>query len=331
MGLSIFNKRDKVINIEIKDHVIRYTELVSNDSLSVRSMGEYLLPAGIIRDGKIEDPFTLTAILEQCVGEWKIARRKVRFLVPDQHVLVRRLKIEQEIADDEIEGHLYLQLGTSIHLPFEEPVFDVIVLGEKDEQKEILLFAASEEIVEQYSALLQECKLKPSVFDIVPLANYRLYHSLYSGHEDEHMMFLHFDLYGVNVSVFADDKPSFMRYLPIRSDKEQWEIEKDSLGFQRWEYTGEKEQYYEFLKDMYNEIDRVVTFYKFNVSEEQQEISSLVITGDHPFLTEIVEQMNNRFNIQVRSLIDTDRSNEKIRNIDYQYYLPIGLALRGGN
>ncbi|MBD3107831.1 pilus assembly protein PilM [Bacillus sp. AGMB 02131] len=331
MGLSIFNKRDKVINIEIKDHVIRYTEVASNDSLSVHSMGEYLLPSGIIRDGKIEDPFALTAILEQCVDEWKIARRKVRFLVPDQHVLVRRLKIEQEIADDEIEGHLYLQLGTSIHLPFEEPVFDVIVLGEKDGQKEILIFAASEQIVKQYSDLLQECKLKPSIFDIVPLANYRLYHSLYDCHEGEHIMFLHFDLYGVNVSVFENDKPSFMRYLPISSDKEQWEIVNDSLGFQRWEYKVDKDQYYEFLIDMYTEIDRVVTFYKFNVSEEQQEISSLVIMGDHPFLSTIVEQMKNRFNMPVRSLLDTDRSNEKIRNIDYQYYLPIGLALRGGD
>ena len=331
MGFSIFNKRDKIINIEIKDHVIRFTELASNESLSVHAMGEYLLSSGIVRDGKIEDYFTLSTILEQCVEEWKIARRKVRFLVPDQHVLVRRIKIDKDIADDEIEGHLYLQLGTEIHLPFEEPVFDIVVLGDKGEQKEILLFAASEEVVKQYSDLLQSCKLKPSVFDISPLANYRLYQSLYLSQPEEHLMLLHFDLCGVNVSVFTEDKPTFMRYMPIRSEQEQWEVKRDSLGIQQWTYNGVKEQYDDLLQDVYTEIDRVMTFYKFNVSEGQQEVSSLVVMGDHPFLLDIVDQMKYRFNIPIFSLVDANRTNEKIRNIDYRYYLPIGLALRGGN
>ena len=37
--------------------------------------------------------------------------------------------IPAEVMDDEINGYLYLELGKSLHLPFEDPVFDTAVLS----------------------------------------------------------------------------------------------------------------------------------------------------------------------------------------------------------
>ena len=53
---------------------------------------------------------------------------------------------------------MYLELGTSIHLPFEEPVFDAVVLSEEKDKKEVLIFAAPEENVMEYSQLFSDVK-----------------------------------------------------------------------------------------------------------------------------------------------------------------------------
>ncbi len=119
-------------------------------------------------------------ILEECVDEWKIRNRKVRFLIPESLVIIRKVMIPAEIKDDEINGYLYLELGTSIHLPFEEPVFDAVVLSEENDKKEILLFAAPEENVLEYSQLFSDVKLHPIQAEVSPLALYRLYEHLRS-------------------------------------------------------------------------------------------------------------------------------------------------------
>lgn len=59
----------------------------------------------------------------------------MRFLVPDSRLVIRKVAIPKDIKDDEIKGYLYLEMGTSIHLPFEEPIFDVVLLEETEEKR----------------------------------------------------------------------------------------------------------------------------------------------------------------------------------------------------
>lgn len=123
-------------------------ELKSRDPLVVNRFVECYLPEGIIVDGAIKDFEKLATILEQCIGDWGIKRKKVRFITPDAYVMVRKVKVLLEL-DDKIKGYryLYLELGHNIHLPFEDPVFDFVPLGQTENEKEILLFAAPESII----------------------------------------------------------------------------------------------------------------------------------------------------------------------------------------
>ena len=174
MAFSLLKNR--IVNIIITDCCIRFLELKQAKPPVAAKWGERLLPNGLISNGKIQDYETLAMILEECVDEWKIRNRKVRFLIPESLVIIRKVMIPAEIQDDEMKGYLYLELGTSIHLPFEEPVFDTVVLSEENDKKEILLFAAPEEEVMEYSQLFSDVKLQPIEAEISPLALYRLYH-----------------------------------------------------------------------------------------------------------------------------------------------------------
>ncbi|MGP7816825.1 hypothetical protein [Niallia sp. 01092] len=52
-----------------------------------------------------------------------------------------------------------MEFGTSIHVPFEDPVFDYYLLQEREHNKQqILLFAAPEHAVSSYTDLVEEAK-----------------------------------------------------------------------------------------------------------------------------------------------------------------------------
>src|SRR5881392_2762970 len=128
MAFSLFSLRNRIVNLVINDHSIRFVELKQANPPTAQRWSERLLPPGIINDGKIIDAESLANIVEECIDEWKIQRRSVRFIVPDSLVIIRKVSIPAEVQDDEIHGYLYLEMGSSIHLPFEDPVFDFFTL-----------------------------------------------------------------------------------------------------------------------------------------------------------------------------------------------------------
>ncbi|MCE4051600.1 type IV pilus biogenesis protein PilM [Bacillus sp. Au-Bac7] len=285
--------KSKYVNLTVKDHCIRYVEMKHGHDTSVQSWGERFLPAGLIQDGAIQDLQTFSMILEECIQEWKIAKKQVRFLIPDSSVVIRKISIPEDVTPDEIKGYLYMELGTSIHLPFENPVFDYHLLAEKDKNKQqIILFAAPEDNIAELSEILDEVKLKPEAADISALALYRYYHHTSNSPSNDGVMIIEVDLKTVNVSIFENHHPLFMRHLIIEVDNEQWVQKNASEGLT---FTGDKAEVWNGLDDIYKEIEKVMSFYRYTLNKGDRQVKKIVITGDHPWLPAIVEQIKERF------------------------------------
>lgn len=311
-------------NIVIKDHVIRYVAIRPSSPFIVREYGERVLPEGIIRDGKIIDIESLTLILEECVEDWKIKGQNVRFLVPDQYVVIRKIQIPNDIPDEEIKGYLYLELGASIHLPFEEPVLDVSLLGIAGDKKEVLLFAAPEDTVLDYSDVLEEVKLKPIAADISPLSIFRLYAVLDLANPKDHLMVIQYDLQSVNVSLFHEYKPVFMRYLTMDLHFPSWKRDKEG----KYAWTGEPDDLIGQMEDIYTEIDRIMNFYRFSLQQGKAEVTRILLTGDHPKYQDIYKRLTDMTEIPVDTLdqdliVDVDG-----HKLDRSFHLALGLALK---
>ena len=90
MTFSLFTSKSRIINLVLNDHSIRFLELKQTDPSSAQRWNERFLPPGIIGYGKIADIDSLTSILEECIDEWKMRRRSIRFLVPDPLVIIRK-------------------------------------------------------------------------------------------------------------------------------------------------------------------------------------------------------------------------------------------------
>ncbi|MDQ0232819.1 type IV pilus biogenesis protein PilM [Metabacillus malikii] len=305
MAIS-FNR--KIGNLVIKDHMIRYAELKQGTPIVLNKCEERQIPPGMIVDGRIKDETGFSLLLDDCVTSWGIKGRSVRFNVPDSHVVIRKIQIPIDVEDDEIRGYLYVEMGSTIHLPFDEVVFDYVPLTKNNKMQSILLVASSEQLVQQYTDLLSSVKLKPIVADISSLCCFRLLHR--NGKKSNDLIFLiQFDVSSVNLTIFNDHKPEFMRHLYFENE------EAGHHSANEWD-------------DILKEIEHVLNFYRFSLNDGEQEINQFILTGDHPNLLEFNQFINSRFERNVTLL-----ANEIICSLDktpipYTFHLPAGLALK---
>lgn len=328
MNLSLFSRKNRIVNIIINDHSIRYLELKGANPPIPYRWGERMIPTGIISNGKIIDHEVLATILEECVSDWKLRNRKVRFLIPESFVIIRKVTVPAEVKDDEIKGYLYLELGSSIHLPFDEPVFDAVILSKDKDKKEVLIFAAQEENVQEYVKLFSEVKLDPVAAEVSPLAIYRLYYHLNLASEDEDMLVVQFGLNHVNICIFEKTVPFFMHHLLLEFDERQWDKRLKREGKYELVYAGNHADLSFQLDDSYKEINRLMDFYRYSLHQGKKEVSKILLNGDHPMLDHIKKDLEKRFDVPLETL-NYNKHVQFERTFPEKYYLALGLALKG--
>jgi type IV pilus assembly protein PilM len=328
MVFSLFSQKNRIINLVINDHSIRYLELKQVAPPIVQRWSERFLPPGIVSDGKIKDRVSLSNILEECVDEWKIQRRKVRFIVPDPLVIIRKVSVPVEIQNDEIKGYLYLELGSTIHLPFEEPVFDFHLLGNTDKTKDLLLFAAPEHHLMDYANLLSSVKLNPIAADISPLALYRIHHQQSNSNDNGAVFTVQFDLTSVNFCIFNGSIPLVMRQFPLDFEIEDWAVKQKPGSSMNFEFIGNEESLTYKIDEIYREINKLLDFYKYSLPEKKSDVTMFLLNGDHPMLKELSAGVNERFEMPVTLLSSEANSKVKTGSLPASILLSLGLALK---
>ncbi|WP_243385544.1 type IV pilus biogenesis protein PilM [Bacillus kexueae] len=324
---SLFSKSN-VANLEIKDDVIRFVEVKQTNPIFVSHHGEYYLEPGIIEQGRIIDEEAFTSALSSCIQSWNLKRKDVRFLLPDASVVVRVVDVPIDVPNDEIVGHLYFELDQSIHLPFDSPIIDGTFLYETNETKKVLLVAAPEAVVNTIANKLKELRTNPVVADISPFSQYRLFHHYELTSQDEHYLLIQLNMQSITVSIFDDERPSFMQQFPIPYGEGIWNPMRSETGHTLDFSTTNEFDIVSAVQDIYIEIERILRFYQFSLHNGNQEITSILLTGDHPFLTTIQQEMRDRFSLPIITI-----PNEVIlpTPLEPKWFNALGLAVREGN
>ncbi|WP_243292065.1 pilus assembly protein PilM [Bacillus sp. FJAT-47783] len=331
MRISSLISKGNVVNVEIKDDCIRYVELKSKEPLVVSHFGEHYLEEGIIQHGRIVDQEAFSTILATCIQKWRLKRKAIRFILPDAAVVVRTDDVPADVPDDEIIGHLYFELDHSIHLPFDQPIIDAAVLRQNEEKKKVLLVAAPKEVVHSFQNELKEQRTNPTVADISPLCQYRLFHHFQLTSANEHYLLIQMNMKTITVSIFDEDRPSFMQQFPIPYMEEAWKakiVENGSL----LDLTECKEVLVlSAIEDIFIEIERILRFYQFSIHNGTQEITKLLLSGDHPFFYKIKDTMKNRFTMPIVTISEEFIQTSQKDTIQPKWFSALGLAVREGN
>lgn len=323
-----FLVKKRVIHLALNDHSIRYMELKQQNPPLPLKWGERFLPEGIIRNGRIVDRESLEIILKECVDTWRIKNRDIQFIVPDAFIVIRKVSIPSDIKEDELKGYIYLELGTSIHLPFDEPVFDAVVLKEDAEKKEILLFAAQEELVMEYVEVFTKVNLYPKVADISSLSLYRLYSKMDSLKQNNQLLMIQMDLESVNITIFEDQFPIFVHHLPLNFIREDWELKINRSQLGEWIFNGDMEKQLLEYEDIFREVNRLLDFYRYSIHQGKKEVTKILLNGDYPFLMNIQDELIRRYELSVEILSVDSLLTSFTRSFPRAFHLLLGLAIK---
>ncbi|MFA9555949.1 type IV pilus biogenesis protein PilM [Evansella sp. AB-rgal1] len=322
-SLTLSSKQ--TIGIQIKDHVIRYVATKGPSFTNVDNFGEKHVPMGVIEKGKIVDGARFQQLLEECVQDWKLKNKEIMFFIPDSSVFFRKLSIPANLEEEDIRGYLNFEIGASIHLPFDDAYFDFHILEKESEiveSRDILFFATPEEQVLEYSKKLENAKLKPIVADIGGLSLYRYFEQSIEAADEQHFLFIEWSLTSINISIFHQDVPIFMRHLAYNLGKDDVSIHLEE-GMIKYEFKN-KLKIDGDIDDQLLEIERVMNFYKYSMHQGTKEITNMILLGDHPMLFTTIKEKVSSLNSPA-----TLKVMEKVRNdIPDQYLLPLSLCLK---
>ncbi|MCP3030461.1 hypothetical protein LF817_03820 [Halobacillus sp. A1] len=296
LGLKKSKRR---MNMIIKEHTIRYIISTPNERERISDFGEVFLPNDLIVEGVITDERKFIMQIEDILIDHKLKARDLYFCVPDASAIIRHHSLPDQINWDEIKGYLYSQLGETVHLPFEAPVFDFVKLGMADGEKHILFVAYPEERLEQLRSSFKEAKLIPKAADLSSLSTYRFYEEQNEVSEGEHNLMVEWNADGIMLTFFHDGIPQFSRQMKSTLDRNGWKVRSEGeKTWVRWE--GELDSLRNYVREQLKEITKILSFYKFSVKEGEADISKVILSGDWCYRKELEEQLEDFLKIPVQ-------------------------------
>ena len=311
--LSFLNKRKRVATVTIEEDAIRMVEVKSTSPLHVVCAEERSLPSGIISDGKIVDTEALVSVLGEAVDEWKLSRKSVRFLAPDEYVIIRKLTYPPDVRKDELKGHFFIEIGSTLYLPFEDPVFDVVPYAASTETKEAILIASKESILNTYEDVFEDVKLKPIVADIGPLALYRLAFLQHDFTGSEHILLLDVKNDNYTVSIFHQHYPLFMR-----------PIEVETPGNSNF-FSGSVSTK---MESLISEIEKLMNFYRYNMNQGNEGITHVLLNGEMDDWQQLLQRIENRFEVKSSTVVRDSIHLEDGKVVPVRFNRVLGLALK---
>lgn len=288
--------------MSIKNHVLRYVVTSENKSEEIIFSGEKYLPATMMQEGKVLDIRRFEHQVEDIVANYRLKNCPVNFCVPDSSVIVRHITIPEDIIDEEIKGHLYMEIGESIHFPFDDPVLDYEMIEENENGKKILVVAYPHNQLTQLEESLKESGLKPKVADISFLSTYRYYEKMHAQSLNENLLLVDWNKDGINVTAFHKGIPMFSRQMRSGLDSQDWRLKK--MGEEYWlEWNGDPQDIESYTVDQLSELKRIMNFYQFSVMKGEASISKVLLGGDWVYLRDIKNRMSQMIDIPVEQLV----------------------------
>lgn len=323
---------NKTINIVIEDYAIRLVEYTGGGLQKVKNVKEKAVPYGLIEHGRILDEMEFYTFLKETVREWGIKRRQVRFYVPDSLVIMKKESFPANLPENEIVGHFYMELGQTLYLPFDEPIFDVypLPLTDKDSPtREGLLFAVPKDEIVKYTTIFEDAGLKPVAADVRALGIYRFYEAIRQDEFfDEAVLFFELNLNSISISIFSDNRPEFLRYLDLDISLKDWEVTQSEDGTLAWQFIGDEARYLGLLDDQMIELERIMNFYRYSLYKGEKMVTRIVLLGDFPNLDIVRNKVKQTASVPVQ-IMNASLSSSTDQQLSRSFIPALGLALKG--
>ena len=170
MALLSTGKSKSVVGLDVEAGSVAATEVRANGRTAVVGHGVVPLPAGVFREGEVNDPEALGAAVKELFSEHKLSRNNVRLGIANQRVAVRSMRLPAIDDPSELETAIRFQAQDHIPMPLEQSVLDWQVVahsqGESGERRvDVVAVAARRDMLQQVMQALSIGGVRPIGID----------------------------------------------------------------------------------------------------------------------------------------------------------------------
>lgn len=292
----LFKKKKRQVALVYNDFMLKV--LVStSDNLYQAKLHSIPLDEGMVVEGIIEDEFAFFELLKVQVKMWDIKGYDVRFYVPESTVMMKSIEHPVELySKAKIKAYVEMEIGRSVHLPFENPLIDVYDADEGDGKATI--FATNAEEVRKITGLLDDAGLHPTVADIKVLSLLSLIDNTVDGLGDSTTLLIDWSINELSLAIYSGGEVEFLRFQTVETERAKWRTRMTEEGFD-YVYEDDVMNYHAALMEPLAEIERIINFYRYSLNKGEKGVDRLLLTGDNPEIAYIADMLESQLNLPV--------------------------------
>jgi type IV pilus assembly protein PilM len=354
MGLLSFGGSKNAIGLDIGLSFIKVLELVSvKGKWSLVNFGMKKLPPEAVVDGQLMNSNVIVDSIRELISEQKIKTKEVVTSVSGHSVIIKKINLPL-MSRSELEESIQWEAEQYIPFDINDVNIDVQILdpaGDASGQMEVLLVAAKKDMINDYTAIVQEAGLSPVVMDVDSFAIENAFELNYDVAPDDSVVLVNIGASLININILRGGMTAFTRDITLGGNQYTEEIQKQlNVSYEEAEALkigGDiirdaqavvPEEVETIIRqvstNVATEIQRSLDFYAATAAED--EIRGIFISGGTARVPGLARAIQEKTGLSVE-LINAFRRieiDEKAFNVDFltevgsMASVAVGLAMR---
>jgi type IV pilus assembly protein PilM len=327
-------KRIYPIGIQFYDSAIRIAKVSKSGSgWDFPIMEEIPLPQDTIQNGRVQDMERLVEEIQTRIPSNRFLPKKVVIGIPGHLVILRQVKMPR-ISKKSMRSALAVELQTNIHLPFEDPVFDFVMVEEpisdaakqeNPDEVSVVVVAAPGEVVRSYIEVVRTANLLPVAVDLALTAKERFAQLYFEDvmMKNEPYMLIHVTEESVEMGIFSKGVLYFSRTVNLSIHDYRAQV-------------GNANSIRMFANDLAFEVERAINFYQYTLNGSDESCHYVLVISELSDNQDLLNVLRERieptvigFEEQLANLYDMPMLTVRhIAAVSSKFAAAIGLSLK---
>lgn len=303
-------KKIRSLSITFDEANIRFLEVTVKKNRIVRVHNSFIIENTVILDNNALDEDKWISLFKGIKKQKNIKAKIAHINIPTSSVILRQQTMP-DVSVKELKQMLTYEIGSTIHLPFNNPVFDIIKSEIKTETEDseqamcnVTFIATPGNLINPMINSLQSEKIKVKTIDIPGLSLYQVFKRLYPAQVYDSILIIQIRIDGIDLNIIDENTIWFTRHVHLSIfDYIHEEINVENMDFGRLvENIADKDQIKNYIREITSEIERAINFFKYTLNNRVNVLTGCWIASEFLFSHEYYDYIHEHLGLEINSL-----------------------------
>jgi type IV pilus assembly protein PilM len=225
--MSLFAKKE-LIGLDIGSSSIKAVELDwGKKTPRLKHFGMIPLPPEAIVDGAFMDSASIVESIRSLIEGLRIKTKTVAVSISGHSVYIKTINVPN-MSEEQLEESIRWEAEQQIPFDIEDVNLDFQILNEQvsPDQMAVLLVAAKKDMINDYTAVIEEAGLQPAIVDVDVFAIENAYNLNFESSEDDVVALVNIGASVMNINILKGGTSAFTRDISIGGRQITEEIQK---------------------------------------------------------------------------------------------------------